>query len=89
MLLWLECLAHNVLVWAREWLAPAAPGIAHYGLLRLVRDAFAIPGRIGRNARGAIQQFLLLKSHPLATKMQQALQRLLAQQRIQVCLGEI
>lgn len=89
MLLWLECLAHNVLVWAREWLAPAAPGIAHYGLLRLVRDAFAIPGRIGLNAQGGIQQFLLLQSHPLADKMQQALQRLLAQQRIQVCLGEI
>src|SRR5579884_348091 len=37
MLLWLEALAHNVLIWARSWLAPAAPTLAGYGLLRLVR----------------------------------------------------
>jgi hypothetical protein len=89
MLLWLECLAHNVLVWARSWLAPAAPAIAGYGLLRLVRDAFAIPGRIGRDAQGAIRMLVLCRSHPLAAKMQQALQRLLAQQKTRVCLGEI
>jgi hypothetical protein len=89
MLLWLECLAHNVLVWARAWLAPAAPAIAGYGLLRLVRDAFAIPGRIGLDAKGGIQILILCRSHPLAAKMQQALQRLLAQQRTRGCLGEI
>lgn len=89
LLLWLECLAHNVLVWARSWLAPAAPAIAGYELLRLVRDAFAIPGRIGLDAQGGIQMLILCRSHPLAVKMQQALQRLLAQQRTRVCLGEI
>jgi hypothetical protein len=89
MLLWLECLAHNVLIWSRTWLAPAAPAIAKYGLLRLVRDAFAIPGRLCLDARGRIAMLILSRSHPLAAKMQQALQRLLARQRTKVCLGEI
>jgi hypothetical protein len=89
MLLWLECLAHNVLVWTRSWLAPTAPVIASYGLLRLVRDALAIPGRIGLDTQGNMQTMILCRSHPLAAKMQQALQRLLAQQSTRVCLGEI
>src|SRR5579862_6973659 len=38
MVLWLECLAHNVLILARGWLAPVAPVIGDYGLVRLVRD---------------------------------------------------
>ena len=89
MLMWLEALAHNVLVWAREWLAPEAPAIANFGLLRLVRDAFAIPGRLCLNARGGIAMLILSRRHPLAAKMQQALQQLLARQRTRVCLGEI
>lgn len=89
MLMWLEALAHNVLVWAREWLAPAAPAIAEFGLLRLVRDAFAIPGRLCLNERGGMQMLILYHRHPLAPKMLQALQQLLARQKTRVCLGEI
>ena len=89
MLLWLECLAHNVLIWSRAWLASAAPAIARYGLLRLVRDVFAIPGRLCLDAKGRISMLILSRSHPLAARMQQALQRLLARQRTKVCLGEI
>jgi len=89
MLLWLEALAHNVLIWARGWLSAAAPALAGYGLLRLVRDALSIPGRLCLDAKGGIGMLILSRSHPLAAKMQQALQRLLAQQRTRVCLGEI
>jgi hypothetical protein len=88
-LLWLEVLAHNVLIWARGWLAPAAPAIANYGLLRLVRDAFSIPGRVGLDAQGRLRTLVLSRAHPLAAKMLQALQQLLAPQRTQVRLGEI
>lgn len=35
MLLQLEALAHNTLIWAREWLAPECPRIAAYGIKRL------------------------------------------------------
>jgi Transposase DDE domain group 1 len=89
MLLWLECLAHNVLIWARSWLSPAAPAIAGYGLLRRVRDALSIPGRLCLDAQGGLRTLVLSRAHPLAAKMQQALQQLLAQQQTYVCLGEI
>jgi hypothetical protein len=89
MLLWLEALAHNVLLWARAWLAPSAPAIARYGVLRLVRDALAIPGSLERDTDGLLRRLVLRRAHPLAAKMQQALQRLLDAQQIQVCLGEI
>jgi hypothetical protein len=89
MLLWLEALAHNVLIWARAWLSPAAPALAGYGLLRLVRDAFAIPGQICLDADGSIGGLILSRAHPLAAKMLQALQQLLAPQQTLVCLGEI
>lgn len=89
MLLWLEALAHNVLIWARAWLAPAAPAIAGYGLLRLVRDALAIPGQVCLDSQGGVGLLILSQAHPLAAKMLQALQQLLAPQRTQVRLGEI
>lgn len=89
MRLWLEALAHNVLLWARAWLAPAAPAIARYGLLRLVRDALAIPGSLERDTDGLLRRLVLRRPHPLAAKMQQALQILLDAQQIQVWLGEI
>jgi hypothetical protein len=89
MLLWLECLAHNVLIWARAWLAPAAAVIAGYGLLRLVRDALAIPGRLCLDERGSIHTLVLSRAHPLAAKLLMALQQLLAPQQTLVCLGEI
>lgn len=89
MLLWLECLAHNVLIWAREWLAPAAPAIAGYGLMRLARSVWAIPGRVCLDEKGVIQTLVLCRNHPLAEKLLQALQQLLAPQQTRVCLGEI
>ena len=89
MLLWLECLAHNVLIWAREWLSPAAPVLSGYGLLRLVRDARSIPGRVCLDARGDLCRVVLSQAHPLAAKILLALQQLLAPQQVQVCLGEI
>jgi hypothetical protein len=87
--LWLECLAHNVLIWARNWLAPVAPAISSYGLVRLVRDAFSIPGCLLVDAKGGIQELALCRAHPLASKLLLALQQLLAPQKIPVCLGEI
>jgi hypothetical protein len=89
MLLWLECLAHNVLIWAREWLVPAVPMLAGYGLLRLVRDVFCLPGRLRMDGQGGITLLLLKHTHPMASKLAQALQKLLASQQTMVCLGEI
>jgi len=49
MVLALGTLAHNVLVWARAWLAPHVPALAHDGLRRLVRDVFHMSGLILRD----------------------------------------
>lgn len=89
MLLWLEALAHNGLIWVRGGLAPTAKTVASYGLLRLVRDVLAIPGRITLDAQGHIQRLVLSEAHPLATKVLNALQTLLARKNACVCLGEI
>ncbi len=43
-LIQLEVLAHNVTVWARQWLAPYCPKVARLGIKRLVRDVFQING---------------------------------------------
>jgi hypothetical protein len=89
MLLWLEALAHNVLIWARGWLAPASKAVSGYGLVRLVRDVLSIPGRMTLDAEGQIQTLVLSQAHPLALKVHSALQSLLARQNTCVCLGEI
>lgn len=45
MLLWLEALAHNVLIWARGWLAPTAHVVSGYGLARKCRNRVLDPER--------------------------------------------
>ena len=46
----LGSLAHNVIVWARHWLA--SPSLHHYGTLRMVRDVFHISGFLLTDASG-------------------------------------
>ncbi len=79
--LWLECLTPNVLIWARDWLAPVTPAIASFGLVRLVRDAFSIPGCLLVNANEGIQEFILRRAYPSAAKLLLALQQLLSRKR--------
>jgi hypothetical protein len=39
-------LAHNVLLWARQWLSQAVPRLQEYGIVRLISQVWAIPGRL-------------------------------------------
>jgi hypothetical protein len=39
-------LAHNILIWARSWLAEHAPRLLEYGIVRLIGQVWAIPGRV-------------------------------------------
>jgi hypothetical protein len=77
MLQQLLALAHNVLVWARGWLAQKEAQISHYGLKRLVRDVFGISGRVKLSKKGRIRRIELNPSDPLARKLLPALIRLL------------
>jgi hypothetical protein len=88
MLLWLECLAHNVLVWARSWLASAAPVIAGYGLFRLVRDALAIPGVYVWMPRAAFRGWFYVRALRLRLRCNRHYNDC-AQQKTRGCLGEI
>ncbi len=64
MLLLLGSLAHNVIVWARGWLA--SPALQHYGTLRMVRDVFHISGFLLTDASGQLIQVVLNQAAPLA-----------------------
>ena len=47
MVVLLEALAHNLLVWVRGWLADACPRLARWGLLRWIRDVIHITYTFG------------------------------------------
>lgn len=84
----LGSLAHNVIVWARGWLVGHQPRLAHYGMLRMVRDVFHIQGRIGLDTKGHVVQIVLNQAAPLVRGIGTALQILLAPAHIAVNLGE-
>jgi Transposase DDE domain len=58
-------LAHNMLLWARQWLSQAAPRFHDYGIVRLIGQVWAIPGRIKLTEQG-LQRVRLRRDHPRA-----------------------
>ena len=85
----LNSLAHNVLVWARRWLAVALPQIERYGLLRLVRDVWHISGFVERDEEGHVRRIVLNQLAPLAHGLGTALHQLLASTQVVVNWGQI
>jgi hypothetical protein len=71
-------LAHTMLVWARGWLAAAAPRLADLGIVRLMREVWAIPGRV-KLAGDRVQRVRLRAEHPRARDACRGLRRLLPQ----------
>ena len=90
MLVVLNQLAHNVLMWARGWLAEVAPKLARFGILRLIRDLLAVSGMIEVDQRKLlIKRIVLNRAAPLATGFLSALRALLLPQHVSVILGKI
>lgn len=89
MVMLLNQLAHNVLVWARGWLAPLLPQLERYGLLRLVRDVWHISGFVEQDRHGHLTRIVLNQLVPLAQELGAALQHLLAPTHVVVNLGQI
>jgi hypothetical protein len=58
-------LAHNVFIWSRQWLAAQAPRLRGCGIVRLVQEVWAIPGRVKLSAQ-AVQRVRLCPDHPRA-----------------------
>lgn len=82
----LGSLAHNVIVWARHWLA--LPILCHYGMLRMVRDVFHISGFLLIDACGRLTQVVLNQAAPLASSLVDPLGQLLAGVQVAVHLGQ-
>jgi hypothetical protein len=57
--------AHNVLLWARRWLARGAPRLERFGIVRLVQEVWAVPGRVKLTAAG-VSRVRLRPEHPCA-----------------------
>jgi hypothetical protein len=89
MVMLLNVLAHNVLVWARGWLAAALPQIRRYGLMRLVRDVWHISGFVERDRQGHLTRIVLNQLAPLAQGLGTALHQLLAPTQVVVNWGQI
>ena len=85
----LNMLAHNVLIWARSWLAEVLPQIERYGLLRLVRDVWHISGFVERDGHGQFTRIVLNQLAPLARGLGIALRQLLAPTQVVINLGQI
>ena len=86
MLVLIGSLAHNVVVWARRWLAlPEGP---HCGILRMVRDVFHISGLLRFDSFSHVSEIVLNQHARRAHGLIRPLRELLAPLSIVVILGE-
>lgn len=82
----LGTLAHNVVVWARRWLAVVEG--SHCGTLRMVRDVFHISGLLRFDPLGHLVEIVLNRHARRAHMLIHPLRELLAPSHIVVSLGE-
>ena len=78
MLLLLGQLAYNLTGWVRNGLASCQARLRQFGMVRMVRDAFHIPGCISFDAQGHIVQISLNQAHELAASFINAFASFLA-----------
>jgi hypothetical protein len=88
-LLQLEVLAHNVLIWARAWLAPHSPKLARLGLKRWVRDIFRMDGFLIFDQALNLIEVHLNRADPFARDLSMGLAVLFNREQVAICLGEI
>lgn len=84
----LNALAHNTLVWARQWLTPYVPSMRSWGIMRMVRDVLHVSGQIVFDHHQRITQIILNRADPLAKGLAPGLFALLGSEFIVVNLGK-
>lgn len=89
MLIHLNALAHNLIIWSRHWLAPTCKPLKRYGILRMVRDVFQVRGQVFFQKDGRICRIQLDHADPLANGLSLALASLLEPLHVAVNLGQI
>jgi hypothetical protein len=85
----LGTLAHNVLVWAREWLSEAEPRLKQSGLVRLLRDVLGVSGFVKTDERGAAVGVVLNRGSTLARLLAGSLRELFGEPAVTVSLGDL
>jgi hypothetical protein len=78
-------LAHNVLLWARRWLSKAVPRLDDYGIVRLISQVWAIPGRLKLTDQ-QVQRIRLRPAHPRARDVCRGFRPLLLTQHMEELL---
>jgi hypothetical protein len=58
-----DAASSQCLLWARQWLSEAAPHLHAYGIIRLIGQVWAIPGRL-KLAEHRVQRIRLRPEHP-------------------------
>jgi hypothetical protein len=89
MMVQLNALAHNLIVWSRRWLAQRWDRVKPLGILRIVRDVFHLSGLVHFRDDSTIERITLLQTDPFASGLCSGLQPLLAPLQVGVNLGEI
>ena len=87
MLVQLEVLAHNVLVWAQQWLTVEKPELKRIGFVRLMRDVFTTTGQLFFNHLGQLVEIQLNAADTLVKPWIQGLSSLLSSEHVAVNLG--
>jgi hypothetical protein len=80
-------LAHNILIWARSWLGEHAPRLHEYGIVRLIGQVWAIPGRVKLTEQEGVVRVRLRRQHPRARDVCQGFLPLFPQRQSMVVLG--
>lgn len=78
-------LAHNILMWSRQWLGEHAPRLHQYGIVRLIQQVWAIPGRVKLTDKGVVR-VRLRREHPRARDVCCGFRPLLVNSHIEVVL---
>lgn len=84
----LGSLAHNVVVWARQWLTTPPSNVRRYETVRMVRDVFHVSGFLVMDALGQIVQIVLNQAASLAPLLVNPLRVLLAPAHVAINLGK-
>jgi hypothetical protein len=88
-LILLAQLAYNITGWVQNELAQHSSTIASFGVLRMIRDAFQIAGKIEFDAKGNIMCITLNQIHKLAKAFHDSWHFRFAQSDVRFILGEI
>lgn len=89
MVVQLGTLAHNVLIWGRNWLSEGQPKLRQYGIKRMGRDLLTISGVVLSDNQGKVWVVILNRSDRYAKLVKAGLAKVLAVEQVAVVLGEI